>query len=63
MFSLEKRRLRRNLINVCKYLKGECREVGIRLFSVVPRVRTKGSRLKLEHKWFCLNISKNFFTA
>lgn len=48
MFSLQKRRLRGDLMNVHKYLKGGCKEYRARLFSVVPGARTKGGEHKLE---------------
>ena len=63
LFSLEKRRLRGDLINVYKYLRCGRQRDEARLFSVVCSDRTRTYGRKLECRKFHTNMQRNFFTV
>lgn len=49
-----------DLFSVHKYLKGESKEDGARLCSVVPTAKTRVTGHKLQHDKFLLNTRKHF---
>ena len=61
LFSLERRRLRRDMIAIYKYLNGDL-NIGKKLFSRKECMRTPGHTMQLEEKRFNLRLRSGFFT-
>ena len=62
LFSLERGRLRGNLIAAFQYLKGAYKQEGNQLFVRIDNSRTRGNGFKLKEGRFSLDVRGKFFT-
>uniref|UniRef100_A0A803KG92 Reverse transcriptase domain-containing protein n=1 Tax=Xenopus tropicalis TaxID=8364 RepID=A0A803KG92_XENTR len=63
LFSLEKRRLRGDMITLYKYIRGDYRQMGDVLFSHKNNQHTRGHPFRLEERSFHLKQRRWFFTV
>ncbi|KAF7249028.1 Gamma-aminobutyric acid receptor subunit alpha-6 [Varanus komodoensis] len=61
MFSIEKRRLREDMLSLYKYLKG-CHKEAVEI-SLIPECRTRNNQFKLQQPRFRLDIRRSFLTV